>query len=239
MAAAHGLAIGWDAELSGMSSLALVAASAEPPGEVVVAVSGGHGELFVQEFDGTRAESELLNLLQTWPPRRPGPARGWQRRQGFGRGPRLGRSERRLAVGRICARPAGRPAQFAATAGLCPRTRRAAEAGGMMASARMRCAHVERGTSEDLDSVMDVMEAAFGDRYGEAWTRSQCAGILPMAGVSLMLARDPDSGDADRLFLFRSVAGQAELLLLAVLPGHRRHGIGHSLLNNFIEQRAR
>ena len=62
VAAAHGLAIGWDAELSGMSSLALIAASAESPGEVAVAVSGGHGELFVQQFDGARATSDVKNL---------------------------------------------------------------------------------------------------------------------------------------------------------------------------------
>ncbi len=62
VAAAHGLAIGWDAALSGMSSLALVAASAGSPGEIAVAVSGGHGELFVQEFDDARAAGDLLNL---------------------------------------------------------------------------------------------------------------------------------------------------------------------------------
>jgi tRNA threonylcarbamoyladenosine biosynthesis protein TsaB len=62
VAAAHGLAIGWDAELRGMSSLALIAASAETPGEIAVAVSGGHGELFVQEFDGARARGDLFNL---------------------------------------------------------------------------------------------------------------------------------------------------------------------------------
>src|SRR5262245_43586653 len=45
IAAAHGLAIGWDAEIFGMSSLALLAAQAGD--EVAVAVSGGHGELFV------------------------------------------------------------------------------------------------------------------------------------------------------------------------------------------------
>ena len=61
IAAAHGLAIGWNAKLSGMSSLALLAASA---GEAVsVAVLGGHGELFVQNFDGAgSAASELRNL---------------------------------------------------------------------------------------------------------------------------------------------------------------------------------
>lgn len=49
IAAAHGLAIGWDCEIAGMPSLALLAAGAD--GEVGVAVGGGHGELFVQQFD--------------------------------------------------------------------------------------------------------------------------------------------------------------------------------------------
>jgi len=62
VAAAHGLAIGWSVEVSGMSSLALIAASAGSPGEVAVAVSGGHGELFVQEFEGAQPKSDLLNL---------------------------------------------------------------------------------------------------------------------------------------------------------------------------------
>jgi tRNA threonylcarbamoyl adenosine modification protein YeaZ len=62
VAAAHGLAIGWDAELGGMSSLALTAASVDAQGEIAVAVSGGHGELFVQEFDRGAAKSVLRNL---------------------------------------------------------------------------------------------------------------------------------------------------------------------------------
>lgn len=51
IAAAHGLAIGWGAQLRGMSSLALLAAGAQSGGEIAAAVIGGHGELFVQEFD--------------------------------------------------------------------------------------------------------------------------------------------------------------------------------------------
>lgn len=64
IAAAHGLAIGWDADLSGMSSLALLAVGTGCQGEVVAAVSGGHGELFVQQFDAATGEptSELRNL---------------------------------------------------------------------------------------------------------------------------------------------------------------------------------
>ena len=51
IAAAHGLAIGWGARLAGMSSLALLAASADAQGDVAAAIIGGHGELFVQQFD--------------------------------------------------------------------------------------------------------------------------------------------------------------------------------------------
>jgi tRNA threonylcarbamoyladenosine biosynthesis protein TsaB len=56
IAAAHGLAIGWNAKLSGMSSLALLAAGARSNANIAAAVLGGHGELFVQEFDSETLE---------------------------------------------------------------------------------------------------------------------------------------------------------------------------------------
>lgn len=64
IAAAHGLAIGWNARLAGLSSLALLAAGAETIGKVAAAVAGGHGELFVQQFDSATLEpaGDLLNL---------------------------------------------------------------------------------------------------------------------------------------------------------------------------------
>jgi tRNA threonylcarbamoyladenosine biosynthesis protein TsaB len=61
IAAACGLAIGWDAELSGMSSLALLAAGTQSEGEIAVAVSGGHGELFVQQFANGEPTTDLFN----------------------------------------------------------------------------------------------------------------------------------------------------------------------------------
>jgi len=65
IAAAYGLAIGWNAKLEGMSSLALLAAGAANDGEVAVAITGGHGELFVQQFDAVTAgpTTELRNLI--------------------------------------------------------------------------------------------------------------------------------------------------------------------------------
>lgn len=64
IAAAHGMAIGWNAQIAGMSSLALLSASAKSDSKVAAAMQGGHGELFVQQFDGSACESagELLNL---------------------------------------------------------------------------------------------------------------------------------------------------------------------------------
>lgn len=95
---------------------------------------------------------------------------------------------------------------------------------------------IEGGSSNDIDSVMVVMDSAFGRRFGEAWTRSQLAGILPMGGVSLMLAREPQSAEAIGFSLFRTVADESELLLLGVLDSHRRRGIGRRLLDDFLER---
>jgi tRNA threonylcarbamoyladenosine biosynthesis protein TsaB len=64
IAAAHGLGIGWNARVSGMSSLALLAAATDRDGLVTAAVDGGHGELFVQTFDGRSLlpQSDALTL---------------------------------------------------------------------------------------------------------------------------------------------------------------------------------
>ncbi len=85
----------------------------------------------------------------------------------------------------------------------------------------------------ELDQVMDVMNAAFDPSYGEAWTRAQCAGILPMTGVTLTLAHEADTPLG--FSLSRQVADEAELMLLAVVPAARGHGIGTSLVRHFLQ----
>lgn len=95
---------------------------------------------------------------------------------------------------------------------------------------------IETGSSEDMDAVMTVMDQAFGDRFGEAWTRSQLAGILPMSGVSLILARLSDGEEMIGFSLTRTVADESELLLIAVLPDRQRHGVGGRLLDDFVER---
>jgi tRNA threonylcarbamoyl adenosine modification protein YeaZ len=49
IAAARGLGLGWGVPVRGVSSLALVAAG-HCEGSLTVAVEGGHGEIFVQDF---------------------------------------------------------------------------------------------------------------------------------------------------------------------------------------------
>jgi ribosomal-protein-alanine N-acetyltransferase len=91
---------------------------------------------------------------------------------------------------------------------------------------------LRRGAAGDLDQVMRIMTAAFPPCFGEAWTRSQCAGIMPMHGVILTIAES--GGTAVGFSLVRSVADEAELLLLAVDPAEQRRGIGQALLDEFI-----
>ena len=92
---------------------------------------------------------------------------------------------------------------------------------------------IAQGDILDLDAVMRVMDDSFDPCFGEAWTASQCAGLLPMPGVRLALARDGDG--VVGFALSRVVAREAELLLLAVKRDVQRRGIGELLLNHFIE----
>lgn len=90
---------------------------------------------------------------------------------------------------------------------------------------------IVEGDTGDLEAVMRVMNDSFDRRYGEAWTAPQFAGLLPMPGVWLTLARD---GEGTIGFaLARVVANEAELLLLAVRRRAQRRGVGKLLLERF------
>lgn len=91
---------------------------------------------------------------------------------------------------------------------------------------------LRQGEASDLDDVMQIMGTAFRSCFGEAWTKSQCAGILPMKGVTLTIA-DGDHGPVG-FSLVRAVADEAELLLLAVDQAEQGQGIGRLLLDDFI-----
>lgn len=90
---------------------------------------------------------------------------------------------------------------------------------------------IMEGGLADLPAVMAVMDDSFDPRFGEAWTASQCAGLLPLGGVWLTLARDGE--ELAGFALARIVLDEAELLLLAVRDGRQRQGIGGALLADF------
>lgn len=89
------------------------------------------------------------------------------------------------------------------------------------------------GTSSDLDGMLEVMTTAFDPGFGEGWSRSQCAGILPLPGVTFTIARD-ELGQARGFSLQRTIAGESELLLLGVHRSAQRCGIGGRLLDRFV-----
>ena len=94
--------------------------------------------------------------------------------------------------------------------------------------------HLAAGGLDDLADVMRIMGSAFSPAFGEGWSKSQCAGILPLGGVRLVVARTA-VGEPAGFYLERRVVDEAELLLLAVADAFQRQGLGTQLLNQFID----
>ena len=95
-------------------------------------------------------------------------------------------------------------------------------------STTVNLTELRQGGTRDLPAVVSIMHEAFDPRYGEAWTTSQCMGMLSLPGAWLTLARlgGEDSGFA----LARSTGPEAELLLLATRPRFRGRGVGGALV---------
>lgn len=91
----------------------------------------------------------------------------------------------------------------------------------------------------DLDRIMAVMESAFDPAFGEAWNRRQVEDILIFDSTHYCLL-DRNGGPpatnepAAGFTLSRHSLDEEELLLIAVVPQARRHGIGGKLLERLI-----
>lgn len=101
-----------------------------------------------------------------------------------------------------------------------------------MSSATAHAVVVSEADMAALVPVMEIMRASFDPIYGEAWNAAQCAAILGGPGVWLLLAEL--DGRPAGFALTRAVAGEAELLLIAVHPDARRRGVGAALLDAVI-----
>ncbi|QNQ07766.1 GNAT family N-acetyltransferase [Sphingomonas alpina] len=90
------------------------------------------------------------------------------------------------------------------------------------------------GGTADLAMVESLMTEAFDPRFGEAWTRGQCLGIMALPGVWLTIASI--DGKPVGFALSRQILDEAELLLLATAPASRRKGVAAALLRSVITE---
>lgn len=96
-----------------------------------------------------------------------------------------------------------------------------------------------------IDRIMTVMATAFEPAYGEAWNRRQIAEALAMPNTHALvvdadgvpISDDPAQAVSPAGFvLTRHVLDEEELLLIAVLPGVRRRGVGAALIQHMFTQ---
>lgn len=86
---------------------------------------------------------------------------------------------------------------------------------------------IASGGTADLPTIMPVMTSAFDSCFGEAWTESQCLGVMSMPGSHLAIAcQELPVGFA----LSRVILDECELMLIAVSPSVQHLGIGRQLL---------
>lgn len=97
---------------------------------------------------------------------------------------------------------------------------------------------------DDIDRIMAVMAHAFDPHWGEAWNRRQIEDSLTLPTTHYLLTDSAgkwpgEDGEAAGFALTRMGYGEAELLLIGVIPALRGLGLGRALLQQVIAQAAR
>lgn len=92
---------------------------------------------------------------------------------------------------------------------------------------------IVHGSPADLATVNAIMREAFDPSFGEAWTPSQCLGMIALPGVWFNVAWL--GGKAAGFALARVVADEAELLLIGIMPSMRRRGVATALMRSIMQ----
>ncbi len=87
-------------------------------------------------------------------------------------------------------------------------------------------------SAEDVPSVAAIEKAAFSD----PWSEDSLIGMTDSGYYHLLCAED--GKEVCGYITASSVAGESEILRIAVSECHRRRGIGASLLDFFIKERT-
>ena len=91
---------------------------------------------------------------------------------------------------------------------------------------------VVEGSAGDISAVMPVMDDAFDQRFGEAWTAAQCLSTLVLPDCGLLLAKFGD--EVAGFAISRWVLDHEELLMIGVSRALQGKSIGKALLSEII-----
>ncbi|MEQ1687710.1 MAG: GNAT family N-acetyltransferase [Sphingopyxis sp.] len=103
-----------------------------------------------------------------------------------------------------------------------------------MTGVRLHRAHIAALGYDALSDVERLMQRAFDPRYGEAWSKAQCLSLMALPGYRICGLMSPE-GAMLGFSISRSVAGECELLLIAIDPSVRRSGYGSLLIDHWID----
>jgi ribosomal-protein-alanine N-acetyltransferase len=84
---------------------------------------------------------------------------------------------------------------------------------------------IRPATAEDAPALA----AAHASAFDASWTAPDIAALMRASGGFALLAED-DAGAAQGFILGRALAGEAEIMTLAVAPAARRKGLGRELV---------
>lgn len=91
---------------------------------------------------------------------------------------------------------------------------------------------LEYAECDKIPVIMRIMQSAFSSTYGESWNEHQCRSMLSLPGTRLMIANCDEQSCG--FAISREVAGEEELLMIAVDPKYQNRGVGLVILNKLI-----
>ncbi|MEO9469497.1 ribosomal protein S18-alanine N-acetyltransferase [Parasphingorhabdus sp.] len=83
---------------------------------------------------------------------------------------------------------------------------------------------------------MRIMDRSFPSQFGESWNERQCLSMLSLPGTRLMIAVDEQEQNEPvcGFSMTRTIAGEEELLMIAVDPDYQNAGVGRVMLDQLI-----
>lgn len=84
-----------------------------------------------------------------------------------------------------------------------------------------------------IDDIMTIMRSSFESQYGEAWNIHQLSSMLNMPYIDLFMAY-AKNGQAAGFAIIRTIAEEAEIMLIAIAPEFQRKSMGSRMLQCII-----